>query len=194
MLHPAYLSAYNVPYETWLQKSLLPQIAPGHQDTSHVAIGALIFKYAQGDEPDRILLIRRATTDSMPNRWEIPGGACDLEDETIFHSLAREVHEETGLTVTKVVDFVDGSSYVTRSTTEGKGGEWDSLYLQDEATKGYAELANPHEEDVQVTLDPNEHSAYAWATNEEVLGEKHEITAESQRRIILKGFQMLEAK
>ncbi len=45
----------------------------------------------------RILLLQRAPTDSMPLRWEIPGGACDLEDESLLHAAARELREEAGL-------------------------------------------------------------------------------------------------
>ena len=38
----------------------------------------------------------------MSNRWEVPGGAVDLEDETILHGVAREAWEESGLKVTAI--------------------------------------------------------------------------------------------
>jgi 8-oxo-dGTP pyrophosphatase MutT (NUDIX family) len=209
-----HLAAYDTPYESWLKDTLIPKLNSHHQDTTHVATGALIFKYASADAPTKVLLIRRAATDSMPNRWEIPGGACDLEDRSIFHSLAREVQEETGLTVKKVVEWVDGSAYQYDSSSAGGAkGDWDSMYLTDERLNGHGdffitstkklkvvklsfwveveELSGDVREEVQVKLDPKEHSACAWATEAEIVGgEKYELTAEPQRRIILQGFKM----
>jgi 8-oxo-dGTP pyrophosphatase MutT (NUDIX family) len=218
MLFSPHLAVYDTPYESWLKDTLLPKLEPKHQDTTHAATGALIFRYGSHGTPNRVLLVRRAATDSMPNRWEVPGGACDLEDPSIFHSLAREVREETGLTVKNVVDWVDGSAYVDGpSDAGGKKGEWDSMYLTDEAIKGHGdffitstkklkvvklsfwveveELARDGEAEVQVKLDPNEHSAHAWVTEEEILsGEKYELTAEPQKKVILKGFEMVRNK
>ncbi|EXJ83691.1 hypothetical protein A1O1_07315 [Capronia coronata CBS 617.96] len=67
---------------------------------------------------DRILLIQRAGHDSMPHRWEVPGGGCDLEDPTILHAVAREVWEETGLVAARIGPLVgpkDGQVFLTRS-------------------------------------------------------------------------------
>jgi ADP-ribose pyrophosphatase YjhB (NUDIX family) len=47
------------------------------------------------DDHDRILAIRRRDN----GHWEPPGGVLEL-DETIEDGLAREIFEETGLTVT----------------------------------------------------------------------------------------------
>jgi 8-oxo-dGTP pyrophosphatase MutT (NUDIX family) len=44
----------------------------------------------------RTLLVRRAAWDSLPGRWELPGGKVD-RDEPLLEGLAREVEEETGL-------------------------------------------------------------------------------------------------
>ena len=44
----------------------------------------------------RVLLVRRAASDSMPGRWELPGGKLD-RDELVLEGLARELEEETGL-------------------------------------------------------------------------------------------------
>ena len=44
----------------------------------------------------RALLVRRAAWDSLPGRWELPGGKVD-RDEPVLEGLAREVEEETGL-------------------------------------------------------------------------------------------------
>jgi 8-oxo-dGTP diphosphatase len=42
------------------------------------------------------LLVRRAGWDSLPGRWELPGGKVD-RDEPLLEALAREVEEETAL-------------------------------------------------------------------------------------------------
>jgi len=68
------------------------------------ATGALVFSRATGE--DRVLLIQRAPHDSLPLLWEVPGGACDWEDESIFHGVARELWEEAGLKMTNVVRTV----------------------------------------------------------------------------------------
>ncbi|KAK4239592.1 hypothetical protein C8A03DRAFT_42822 [Achaetomium macrosporum] len=74
-----------------------------------VATGALVFSQATGE--DRILLIQRALNDSWPGRWEVPGGGCDPEDESIRHSVARELLEESGLVLKDVVRQV-GEAHV----------------------------------------------------------------------------------
>src|SRR4051812_13959310 len=62
-----------------------------------ICTGALVF-----DGADRILLVQRAAHDSMPSRWETPGGACDLDDATLLYGVARELWEEAGLTARRV--------------------------------------------------------------------------------------------
>ena len=44
----------------------------------------------------RVLLVRRARWDTLPGRWELPGGKVD-RGEPLLEALAREVEEETGL-------------------------------------------------------------------------------------------------
>ncbi|KXJ87938.1 hypothetical protein Micbo1qcDRAFT_215248 [Microdochium bolleyi] len=52
--------------------------------------------------PPRVLLVQRAPHDSMPLKWEVPGGGCDEDDPSILHSCARELLEEAGLRATAV--------------------------------------------------------------------------------------------
>ncbi len=61
-----------------------------------------------------MLLIQRAAHDSMPNRWEVPGGAVDDDDPSILHGAARELWEEAGLKAVRFTHIV---------TTEKRAGE-----------------------------------------------------------------------
>lgn len=42
----------------------------------------------------------------LPGCWEIPGGGCDDDDESILHAVARELWEEVGLTTTRIGPLV----------------------------------------------------------------------------------------
>ena len=65
------------------------------------------------DTSDRILLLRRAATDTFPGLWELPSGGVD-DGEGLAAAVVREVFEETGLTV-EVGRFVGSFDYVTGS-------------------------------------------------------------------------------
>lgn len=71
-------------------------------DRPIVGVGVVVWR------DDRFLLVRRG---KEPNKgqWSIPGGAQKL-GETVYAAAAREVLEETGLTVDVrgLVDVVDG--------------------------------------------------------------------------------------
>jgi mutator protein MutT len=44
----------------------------------------------------KVLLVRRASWDTMPGMWELPGGKVD-RGEKVMKALGRELEEETGL-------------------------------------------------------------------------------------------------
>ena len=134
--------------------------------------------------PDRILLIQRAALDSMPSKWETPGGGCDDSDPSILYGVARELWEEAGLTASKIGPPIgDGYFFFTRSRrlvckfnflVEAQLGEDGSL---------------------NVKLDPNEHQDYVWATEEEVKSKKVgdielKFTADDQEKVILEAFRV----
>lgn len=123
-----------------------------------LATGAVIFStHHPADEPDRVLLVQRAPHDSMPNKWEIPGGAVD-DNETVVGGLAREVWEESGLEVRRFVACVG----------DGEGLEAGGVFR---TTRGKLVFKLTFVVEVKdssaVNLDPNEHQDYVWATEEE---------------------------
>ncbi|KAH7014453.1 NUDIX hydrolase domain-like protein, partial [Microdochium trichocladiopsis] len=106
----------------------------------------------------RVLLVQRAPHDSMPLRWEVPGGGCDEEDPSILYSCARELFEETGLKAVGVGPLVRG----------GLGGQFFRSRSGKLVCKFQFVVAVDLDAGLRVKLDPNEHFAYIWATEEEV--------------------------
>jgi 8-oxo-dGTP pyrophosphatase MutT (NUDIX family) len=167
----------------------------------------------QQNAPDRILLIQRAPHDSMPLRWEVPGGACDPEDPTMLHGLARELWEEVGLKLRRVVRQVGNEDvFLTR---RGLAVAKVTFEVEVETPPPCVPSApgdgegNTTQEVLQerlpeVSLDPNEHVRFVWATEEEcrqgkavvlgASGEREEVniefTTKHQRQVVLLGFEL----
>lgn len=170
---PPTLNHYNKPAAQWL--------ADNDKHFNGLAASALVFSPS-----DRILLVQRAAHDSMPNKWEIPGGAVDASDATLLHGAARELWEETGLVGERAVQLV----------TEGEGRpEW-SVFTNRTGAKILAKFCfEVGVGEGEVRVDPAEHQDFVWATEEEVrggrVGEREiTITARSMRAIILEGFRL----
>ena len=61
------------------------------------------------DRNGKILLVKRSSKSSLPNKWEFPGGKVEL-GETPEDCLARELYEEFGIIV-DVGNFIAESVY-----------------------------------------------------------------------------------
>lgn len=117
----------------------------------------------------RILLIQRAAHDSWPHRWEIPGGACDPEDASMLDSVARELWEEAGLTASRIGPLVGGTKHMFVTRTGNLVCRFSFLVdVHRESGEGGEEAGGGGGGGLQVKLDPNEHQAFVWATEEEV--------------------------
>ncbi|KAL2107208.1 hypothetical protein VUR80DRAFT_5556 [Thermomyces stellatus] len=97
--HPKELAHYNSRPREWLanyrENADRPSCLYG------LATTVLVF-----NDEDRVLLLKRAAHDSMPNLWECPGGGVDEQDPTFFDAAARELMEEAGLRAVRVLGIV----------------------------------------------------------------------------------------
>jgi 8-oxo-dGTP pyrophosphatase MutT (NUDIX family) len=172
--HPS-TSSFAVPYETYLSAH------PGEKfKYQYIATGALVF---DASTPERILLIQRAAHDSMPSRWEIPGGGCDREDASILHGVARELWEEAGLTAASIGPPV-GDGHVFLSRSEKLVCKFNFLVDAEKGAGGK----------LDVKLDSTEHQNYVWAAEEDVKARKVgevelKFTTSTQEAVVLDAFR-----
>lgn len=74
---------------------------------THISTGIAVVK------DNKILVVRRAMhDDTLAGEWELPGGGVDA-GETIEEGAIRELHEETGLEVDKILGTFEGFDYTT---------------------------------------------------------------------------------
>ncbi|KAL2682733.1 hypothetical protein Neosp_007188 [[Neocosmospora] mangrovei] len=171
------VSEWNINHREWLKIN--------EKTWDSLATGALVF-----DAQDRILLLQRAPNDSMPNKWEIPGGACDDEDPTVLYGCARELWEEAGLEL----------QHISRVVPDGFGGKPGAVFTNRTGRRFFCKFSFivDVEEYSEVKLDPNEHQDFVWATEEEVQREaigdrKIPLTNSLMTNLISKAFSMRKA-
>ncbi|NRA74290.1 MAG: NUDIX hydrolase [Rickettsiales bacterium] len=107
-----------------------------------IVAGAVIKKQ------DKILIIKRsASEDFLPNLEEIPSGKIDI-GEDILEGLYREVHEETGLKINTIKQYINHFDY-----TSGSGKRCRQFnFLVEVITFD------------KIKLNPSEHSDYRWVS------------------------------
>ena len=184
-----------------------------------LATGAIVFDRqpgsAQAGSPSpKVLLIQRAAHDSTPLTWESPGGGCDDDDPSVLYSCVRELREEAGLEAVSIGPLIrcPASNDTTAESGPGEGeAEWGEkmggqFFLTRKGKpvcKFYFIVETSQTSDVVV--DPNEHAAYIWATEEEVKegttkgsegenGMQLTFTSTEQRRVLLEAFKALTNK
>jgi 8-oxo-dGTP pyrophosphatase MutT (NUDIX family) len=173
------VSEFNVPMRDYVAS---------HQGIGGIATGAIIFSGPGGPygSPgnDKLLLVQLASHESMSSLWEVPGGACEWDDETILHSLAREVWEETGLRLRSVLAQVgDRYFFFLRS-----GLRICKLTFA-------VEVEVPEDgREPTVKLEPDEHQRFLWVTSQEFSEKRHgevelKFTTVQQEAAILQGFK-----
>lgn len=114
------------------------RIKAKNDGVTHISTGVAILR------DGKILMARRAADDFLGGVYELPGGGVD-DGETIVEGAVREVKEETGLTVTKIVSTFEGFDY----STDRKPSVRQVNFLV-EVDAG------------DVALDPKEHDDFIW--------------------------------
>ncbi|KAM0715201.1 hypothetical protein Q7P37_009666 [Cladosporium fusiforme] len=151
------LTSYNLPAQTWLSTNNKTK------EYANLATACAVFHPTK--PTPHLLILQRASHDSMPNKWELPGGAVDATDETVLHGAARELFEEAGL---RARSF---SHIITEGPNEAAGQCFPNRTL----TKMFCRFTFGVEAEVdgngavEVRLDPNEHQDFVWATEEDAL-------------------------
>jgi len=131
------LSSYTIP---------LSALSHSYPDHTHLVVGVAI----TNPQTHKLLIVQRsAREDTFPLLYEIPGGHAEPDvDNTILDTVVRETREETGLVVKKVSKQFEGFEY-----TNSKGQNTLQLNFLVEVEETGAE---------KVTLNPEEHQAFAW--------------------------------
>lgn len=158
----------------------ITQFAAARPEFQTFGVGGYIFAQdadrpsESGSPTPHLLLLQRALTDSMPGCWECPGGASESEEDgTLLDGVVREVLEETGLHVSRIVELVavDSWTHTSRKTGEKfRIAKYSFIVEIHEGVRlspdGSEQLA-PREE-IPVRLAASEHQAFDWATEEDV--------------------------
>ena len=177
-----------------------------HTDYERIVVGAFIFRQLPEGERAMLLVQRAATEPAFPNLWEVPGGSAEDFDPTILHSVAREVFEETGLHLTRVIREVGkGVSFMTKykclklsfeiEVAEIEAGLDRVGALKSQNTVAMGSSNEGGKDEVLVTLDPVEHQRYAWVAEENVKSpfesaEKLLFTTKDQEQTIITAFAL----
>ncbi|KAF4980138.1 hypothetical protein FDECE_17941 [Fusarium decemcellulare] len=171
------VSEWNVNHREWLKTN--------EKSWDSLATGALVF-----DAQDRILLLQRAPDDSMPNKWEVPGGACDDEDPSVLYGCARELWEEAGLEL----------RHIRQVIPDGLNGRPGAVFTNRTGKRFFCKFSFIVDVDQgqEVKLDPKEHQDFVWATEEEVRNEaigdrKIPLTNSLMTNLVTMAFDMRKA-
>ncbi|KAL3469637.1 NUDIX hydrolase domain-like protein [Aspergillus californicus] len=209
-----HLEEYNVPFSTF--RATRPEISyyiGGGLIFSRSATNT--DSQGQGKEDLRILLLQRSYEDSYGGHWEGPGGSCEDEDQTLLDGVSREVFEESGLHVTRFVELVGVNEWtVLRPDRVHNAAKFTFIVEVHEAKPAVSdsgfglgkleETGLPADKlgdgvvvpglsrrwDDAVKLDPAEHRAFEWASEEEIREGKF-MSFGQQGMMVLKAFQIM---
>jgi 8-oxo-dGTP pyrophosphatase MutT (NUDIX family) len=167
------LEKYNVPFDVY-RKDFRPGI-----HIEGVAASMIVF------DGSKVLLVQRSAHDSSPGCWETAGGAVDPEDDTVLIGASRELWEEAGLVLDKMICKLDVDDIFATSS----GLLVYKAYFYGKVKKEQGLL--------HVKLS-DEHQDYVWATKEEVergkCGDKElPFTWGTQKSAILLAFENRES-
>lgn len=146
-----------------------------------VVVGAAAFRFAPNSSRNKapsILLLKRASDEIyFPGVFELPSGKVDPEDATIKHALIREVQEETGLDIMKIVAELKPMIYTTEKTVVDDTGR-NVLVPKSAIQLNYIISIS----DGDVKLSTNEHSESIWASK----GDSDTLNITSEMKIVIR--------
>ncbi|KAK5655952.1 hypothetical protein OQA88_5087 [Cercophora sp. LCS_1] len=193
---PPHLDRFHSPAREYIRRHNKPW--------DGIAVGALVFS----PEP-RLLVIQRAKTDSLPEKWEIPSGVVSndpTKDATITSAVARELWEETGMLARGLVRLATAPAVIGSPTSEAQLQTEADGFVFSNSTRTKVFCRYVFEVDVgdavpggqhHVRLNPCEHQDFLWVSEEEardgIVGEeklKIDFTSEHLQRLISEGFKL----
>ncbi|KAL5359879.1 NUDIX hydrolase domain-like protein [Aspergillus floccosus] len=180
---PPHLSEFTLP---------LPAFSQTRPHLTDFVVGGLIFSHSPSDDKPRVLLLQRAASDAFPGCWEGPGGLVESTDASIVAGVAREVLEESGLHVCRVVDLVAVDEWVQlKPDRVHRVAKFTFLVEVEEAQSDVkAGLARWEE---GILLAPEEHQAFVWATEQEVREGVEGLERAKYRFVGMQGENLLKA-
>ena len=145
-----------------------------------VVVGALIMKPDAKGKPGILMLKRAAHETIYPNIFEIPGGKVEDSDATILDAVKREVLEEAGMEVTKVIGAVQSFEYALEKTVLDDAGSQTSVWYTSLQLNFICQVAKQN-----LTVNNEEHSEGNFFSRSEVAGLK---VTEHMRAVVEGGF------
>jgi 8-oxo-dGTP diphosphatase len=136
-----------------------------------VVVGGVIFNLDPAVGTARVLLIKRAQDDYLGGLVELPSGGL-LLGESLLTALAREILEETGLTLRGTPRYVGSFDYHSGS---GRRSRQVNFMVSTSSAN--------------VELNPTEHCAYYWIAEAELDDFKTHMSAET-RAIVQEAFAL----
>lgn len=125
-----------------------------------LVVGAAVVRTAKNGRREILLLKRAAHESYYPGVFEIPGGKVDESDPSVRAALTREVAEETGLAVSRILNALQPFTY----TTEKQNRRRLALRCYPVVALQLSYLVEVQGNGDDFVVNPDEHSEGTWAT------------------------------
>lgn len=125
-----------------------------------LVVGAAVVHTAKNGRREILLLKRAALESYYPGVFEIPGGKVDESDPSVRAALTREVVEETGLAVSRILNALQPFTY----TNEKQNRPQRPLRCYPVIALQLSYVVEVQGNGDDFVVNPNEHSKGTWAT------------------------------